>query len=290
MIAACLLLSVGLAAVPDGGALQANATVEIRVALLEELADRPGRGEPRVRLAFEHVAGRWQASYTEAPLAISLEKLRQRSPSRLQWTVCSGGRNRGELQSVLPREWGTFSVLGTHVLPQGVRPPWIGRPDMQFAGWSDVPVHQPLLLTSAGRCGDPDGWREAQVPPAVLEGLRTTFRATAEGSDDPMPYVDSQLQLIESRRARSGAVLVALGLVDWPGDGPPPEWVRQTFFISERGETRRLGHDLTFVGAADLEGDERSELILFERSYNSNGYKLVPGDGSPPVEISWHYH
>ena len=271
-----------------GGRERADAEGAVAHAALDQ-QDRPHR--TAIRVSFEKVGAEWK------PVAAP--------PSRLSWTICHDGRRLAALDSHLPeppRE--DLRFLTAHEVAPGQQVPFVGTPSMEFAGWMGSEVFRPMALTSGPSCGDPEHWRPAEPPAAVVEHLITALREVEKGIHDcdvrgsPRAYrfPDTDVRAVQGFVSDPGARIVSLAirlpedLAARCGVLTAAGWQPHTFAVLPGGEVAHLGFGLTFVDAGDYDGDGHSEVLFQSSSYDADGYTLAYDSLRKSAHLDWSYH
>ena len=165
-------------------------------------------------------------------------------------------------------------------------------------------VHRPLVLSSLGRCEDPEGWHRAPLAAGrwrkVAEAARANVRAPiCAGSDAEKPTETwrpalADLELVKAYASDRGEGLAmvrarpparACDLVE----DPSPFAVRLVH-VSPAGEISLVGIGMAVVDAGDYDGDGRSEVIVKEQRHDRDGYVLFTDGFRGRVAFGWTYH
>lgn len=310
------LLSIGFAmaacAAPSQPLAEFPRPSEGWIGVLSEPGASPGEKRPEVqlRVAFRTDAGGWMAlaSPASAQEAGDAAQLRETIPSRVRWTMCRRGRAVGTLDTTLTREEGAWATLGVHLPGPGQASPLVGDRSEMFAGWQARPVRRPMVATSLGSCGDPEGWSPAKPTDGAIRGFRAALRRATggfaptcgdEGQSRPYAYPDERTSIEEAWHSRQGRWIATVRVLppsdEWPygcQDNPPVprQWRKHLISLDERGEGRLVGLDMTVLDIEDLDLDGRSEVIAVVERYNEDGYAMLFDEMRRLVQYSWRYH
>jgi len=257
----------------------------------EVVLDGQATKRAMIHIPFAKIDGAWAPKPT--------------SPSAISWSVCFDGRSLGPLNTGLPQSENVPGWLRwAHVPVQGQVVPFVGKRTREFTGWMGGEVFRPLVLTSGGRCADPDGWRPevpspaviAKLIPAMREATKEIYDCGKDGGRLPYSFPDAAILPGKSYVSRNGARIVQLSvrmpesllhrceIIEGPG------WQPHTFGVLPDGEVAHLGHGLQLIDAGDYDGDGRSEVIFLFGGYNRGGYVLVHDSLSQSLRYEWSYH
>lgn len=95
---------------------------------------------------------------------------------------------------------------------------------------------------------------------------------------DAFRMADNRLLVAVTLKERYAACSDELGIA------ASPKWFRVD------ATTRYVGEDLSFVDAADYDGDGKLEWLFWYSGYNSDGYILFHEDFHSHVDFTWKYH
>ncbi|MGB8930662.1 MAG: hypothetical protein WCC48_05365 [Anaeromyxobacteraceae bacterium] len=224
----------------------------------------------------------------------SLEELRNELPTTVTWTACSAGRSLGAIRTELPPAWPYMSYRGTHRVADGGEPPHVGERTTDFSGWNGIPAFRPLILSTSGRCSDPDQWKPRALPPHLAMALRERIRESAlamrscekDGHAVPCDLAHRDWRVGEVLASRNGEWLVHA-----KGADPREAALSALFHVSRSGLVRAVGLDMRVVDAGDWDADGQSEVLAKFERYNHDGYTLLYGeDLALSATFGWIYH
>jgi hypothetical protein len=245
---------------------------------------------PQVRVGFVRTASGWEVRGEPAPSKTG-------ETGRLRWSVCFDGRTLSSIETE-PVQSESYSRQGTHAPVAKQKIPFTGKRTKEFRGWLDEVVHRPLVLSSPGRCTDPDGWHREQagdeLRASLIEHARTTVTLEI-CDDDPCTQWHPERRDIEVAKlyvAKSGERLAMLRIRP-PGIGDE-DLSTDTFpvFLARIDAARNissLGNGVV-VDAGDYDGDGRSEVVIKSGDYNQDGYTMFYDGFSKQVSLRWEYH
>jgi len=261
----------------------------VYVGVLEEFAYEPGGTalRPQVRVAFRHDRDGWSALpdgvgfYEEQQQGAYVQagrQLRQLLPPTLTWTACFDGRAIGKIETVLPDHWGP-RARGAYLLAKSQNPPWVGARSAEFKGWSWTNVHRPLVVTTSGRCGDPDQWKRRPFDRAELDALLPRLRPVLKAAhifvtESP----DEMFRPIKAYGSKRGDRVFMVGYGDE---------LTFLFALGRSGEVRLVGTHLSVIDAGDYVGEGRSNMIAMLHVEQQDGLVLFGGGSERPLAFSW---
>lgn len=265
--------------------------------VLEDSGVGVGSDRYRVRVAFEVLPGaRWRAlpsgvplsfpdDFDEAAFHAAEAQLRSEMPTQQNWSVCFDGAKVGSIESVLPGSWSSYEARGTERLRSATAVPLIGRTSKEFAGWRDEPVHRPLVLSSAGLCRDPGGWKRTDDKMVPLANLLPMMKLAASNGSvlwkSDKVSLDESTRLTKSYRAVTGARVLRVNANDVEG---------ATFYVDPSGEVTYLGNWMVLVDAGDYDGDGKSEVVFMFQREDHDGYVMFDELFRRYIAVNWIYH
>jgi hypothetical protein len=254
-----------------------------------------------VRVAFVSVRGGWRALPSHVSAFQELKDVITRFPEQVSWTIAHDGREEGEFVATRPPQWKFYADIGlfgpspsTHVslIRQGAR---------DFTYWgADYPLpFRPLVVVSKPNVLDPDHWRPAPPPQAVIERVSPTFRkdVVTQGlvcdGKASLQYSERMIHTGKSFVSASGVRLVELTLdkaavpqCNQPlGEAFFPRW----YYVDHK-TVRLIGQSLQWIDAGDYDQDGHSEIVLHKTGYNYDGYVLLYDKLERQVTFAWNYH
>lgn len=179
--------------------------------------------------------------------------------------------------------------------------PTVGRPSEEFGGFLDSTVHRPLVVSSARRFADPDGWARRAPPEKITAALRSEFRkrfpvvencrSSRDEGGAPWAYRDANIRVPKFYASRNGWSVAAVKLAPYRCDGPEDDaFAQQWFAISPEGVIKYLDEGIWLLDAGDYDGDGKSELIFTIDRYNEGGYVLYYDGFKRHTTVEFHYH
>jgi hypothetical protein len=97
-------------------------------------------------------------------------------PLAVHWTIAFDGRSDGQVATRNPEGFDFYSDVGQQKITSTGSVPTLGKPSQQFAGFFNGSVDRPLMANSKPYFSDPEHWRQVQLAPGVVGGLRKQFR------------------------------------------------------------------------------------------------------------------
>jgi hypothetical protein len=219
-------------------------------------------------------------------------------PSRATWTVCFDGRALGQLESETVDTTYNRTSKFAQRLVAGQHAPVVGPPTRDFSGWAGGQAPRPLVITTTGKCQDPEGWHRAAAPPAVKLAVLSGFRKVVGGLDrGGKGLTDAQVQLIKAHTSTQGRWLVTAGIPAEDRDSgvcggavEPPACLTHLFLVGASGPARHLGDSLTVIDAGDYDGDGQAEVVAMFQRYNHDGYTVFFQGLAKQASYGWGYH
>ncbi len=255
------------------------------------------RSDMHMRLAFQKTGQGWAAVFPPGrELASPGDCQAGGVVGRGVWTVLFQGAARGTFGEVREIEIEKCHQLGMFQLWPKILLRTAGIPPKELIGWRGKVLYRPLLVTSGKWAGDPEGWQEAEAPEQVVALAKDRFREIRGIGEE------KRVVVYQSIRSQAGTFLVGLRLdPDQEEQEGPRDQSWSTFWLRVTGgevrgplavQYRNSDNmaEVTFLDAADLDGDGRSELLFFLASYNEDGYVLARSDLSMSETFSWSYH
>lgn len=304
----------------------ANVAVADADLLVGVLEDVPGSvagqpAKPRIRAVFRHsVAAGWEAFPNDCATPDCLITLAARYPARTTWAVSLAGLHLGTVVGRTPATYDAYSLIGTQEIVGNGTVPFVGHRSIEYAGFTDQPVHRPLLATRGRRLPQRSqaGWKEGSPEPDDLNRVWPIFRRLIPKIDDCRP--DSQAQTAGKAATPAGRAPARLELeipVAWVArnrdailkvivreeifkecDGPH-SYPSQVWLYRQAngrvwplpGQLQTDQPDLTApLDFDDLLRDGRDEVLFLAAGYNRGGYVLYYDGLRKHVKFTWTYH
>jgi hypothetical protein len=271
------------------------------IGVIEELHN-PNPGEStkpisQVRYAFVLIDGKWvpvaRSSQQETPI-----------PKSVTWYAISDGKMVGSLKTSGPVGGGK----GLHAYAQFLDAPFgysskkSGNP--VFYHHEHETIVRPLLATTQEEhTTDPELWTETGLSTAekrkVMREVRKRIPSLPicpTGLSRSVRYSDSDIEILQSFRDIKGRLIVGFQFnrqaqersgcgASYGSTELDDVWV----LIRPKGPVSDLGTLLYPVGAADLDGDGKSEWV-FKLTWRGqgDGYRLFYGSFSGEMDTYWH--
>jgi hypothetical protein len=295
--------------------LAVSAAADTRPVVIGLLEDRSP--EPRLRVAFEKVPpsrkdgrdGRaaddvgWKAmkmlEKRDTPLNYQVAT-RSVVEGVSRWNVCSRHQIATTLttQGDLPAaHWGD---AGTQKVALKERPRWVGVSTRHYSGEEGPPAHTPLVVTTAGKCTDPDQWTRMLPPRRVPDSLLTPFErvtqgltlCTRDGTSERVHPERTEIGIVEAFRDRHGRQILQLAPRLHRSDlgpcpGRTPEFYYRLFLLDPEGEVHFMGAGTQIIDAGDFGGDGSTVIIAWMDDGHFNGYVLFPNDLKTRIPFTW---
>jgi hypothetical protein len=275
--------------------------------ILGVLEDFPGEyaGEPdfrAVRAVFRKIGNGWQAFPTKTSSYRDLETLPTSYPSEMTWSIAFDGRNLGTITSRTPTHFKFYSEIGIEDITSQTKVPTVGKKSVDYPGSIDRPLYRPLIAVSQPNVSDPEHWKPAQVPPALIVSARQQFRSkfpkatNCKNPDENVPrpwrYRDEDIRVAKSYSSEDGWSLLELSLTGYACDGPDDDsgFIGQWYVVEPSGTVRFLGSDMWLVDAGDYDNDGKSEVLFAIGEDNKGGYRLFYRSFTRSAEFAFHYH
>ena len=277
------------------GTMAAGSDTPIFVGIFEDIEPgnlSPGMAKPHVRVAFQYRSGTW------APMAGGY-------PGAVTWTVVLDGKRIGSIASRQgPHPVYLGGDVGIQEITTGAASiPRVRKGAAGFSYTGNNARTRPLLLVSAPRFHDPDGWKPTALSADEKQVAIQRFRKrvpSLEQCNDPdgvqvhlVPYLDDEIVFAKAYRSKDGRVLFGESLsserskCDFFDD---PTFFDYWFMLKD-GVVQFLDTQMTPLEAADIEGTGRSQWVFqTSRGEDRDGYELFYDDFSKNVSFSWEYH
>ncbi len=169
-VATILLFLFGTAAFSDTPAI---GTV---LGVLEHYEKSVPEKPPTVRVIFQKAVNGWKAFESTCPNSVCLKSLPSRYPSKMFWTIAFDGKKVGEINSQRPEEFMFYCDVGQQKILKNSKIPAIGKPSVEFGGFTFGKVYRPLVALSKPYFSDPENWKSVQVVSKMTKALKAEFR------------------------------------------------------------------------------------------------------------------
>ncbi|MCC6793688.1 MAG: hypothetical protein IT366_01115 [Candidatus Hydrogenedentes bacterium] len=272
---------------------------ELIIGVLESPAATPDIYVARV--AFKLTEKGWESFPTDFDTPEALRNSFHAYPQLVHWMALYRGSEIGELSGIRNDSVAAYSHVGMQKIGLECPISRIGTTSLEFAGWPCEPTYRPLLLCTR-KAADPDHWIESTLTKKEIarfeKHLRTAFPST------PQRWAQKSIeigQVFESKKRNSKLIQVSLlddssdaapilpaTLETTVGDEPPAS-DDKVFFLQRHGEYSIVGPKLTYLDAADFNGDGKSEIVFMLQAYNRDGYVLLDDQGGV-AKFTWNYH
>ncbi len=275
-------------------------------AILGVLEDVPAKyvGQPdvrAVRAVFQKRGDDWQAFPSDCGDEQCLKTITSEFPGEVTWTIAFDGRNLGSVTTRTPKEYGFYADVGLQDIVSAGPVPTIGTKSGKYAGFLGSPVFRPLIANREPYFSDPEKWKRAQLPPALIASVRKKFRqmfpkATNCSNPDesiarPWLYDDQNIQIASVYSSLKRWFVVQTLLGPYRCDGPQDDSFQdQWFVINPSNEIRFLGKTMWLVDAGDYDHDGRSEIVFSIAGYDLGGYEIFYDDFKKHATFEFSYH
>ena len=306
MTRAALALTLALCLVPLAPAFGRVVKPVLSLGILEELGEKeamarygvgPANYKRHVRIVFRKPGIHWEAYPFEFPTPKDLHFSYESFPAKVTWAICLDGKRVGQVSSKNPPTIRSTALIGSHNLFEGSVIPDLGPLTHAFSGWSEEPVHRPIVLTTGDHCEDSDLWAERKDTQVDLKDLIALLRREIakpdwsklpENAFEPESYrfVDkdvSLLRLHESLRDRRRIITLLVR------DNLRAQH-RETFLVpAGSGTAVYLGPSLIFVAAGNYDRFGYPRLIFKMEGHNRDGYVLMDHEPKRLAQFYWSY-
>ncbi|HTC95400.1 MAG TPA: hypothetical protein VK699_18280 [Terriglobales bacterium] len=293
-MAAAMVLMFYLAA---AGAQPPTAVLGVLEEVVGEYADQPNsRG---VRVVFHKDGSEWEAFPSDCPDQDCLQRIASEYPPEVNWTIAFDGKNLGQITSGSSKSFDSYSRIGLQQITSQGPVPTIGKRSTEYGGFTGGSVYRPLVANSQPYFKDPEGWKPAQIPAAMVAVLHRQFRqkypkvinCMAANTEKLWPYRDDDIKIVKHYSSRNNWSLVEMRLNgclvgDERGDPLDQQW----FVIDPEKKITFLGDDMWLVDAGDYDNDGQSELIFAINGYNRGGYELFYDEFRKHAVFEYSYH
>jgi hypothetical protein len=268
--------------------------------VLGVLEDHPGHyvGELNyrpMRVVFRKSGLDWQPFLSDCPNQDCLKKITVDYPAEMTWTIAFDGRNLGQLNTPMPREYNQEIITAGPV-------PTVGERSSEFAGQLDRPVYRPLVANSRPYFRDPEAWKPFAPPQEMVAGLQQQFRkrfpklcrlgGPKSSEMEPFPYRDDEVKVVKAYRSKTGWTVARLHLqaVDCADVEAGFDIEDPWFVIDPTKSVKYLDAGMWLVDAGDYDNDGKSELVFSIDRDNRGGYELFYDDFKKHATFEFGYH
>jgi hypothetical protein len=281
------------------GAQQPTAVLGVLEDVVGEHADQPNsRG---VRVAFHKDGSEWKAFPSDCPDQDCLQRIISEYPPEVNWTIAFDGKNLGHITSGSSKSFDFYSRVGLQQITSQGPVPTIGKRLTEYGGFMGGSVYRPLVANSLPYFKDPEGWKPAQIPAALVAALRGQFRkkypkvtnctGDDQGTQRPWRYRDEDIKILKAYSSKNSWSVVQVRLDGYRCDGPSDDaFVDQWFVIDPVNQVKLLGTEMWLVDAGDYDNDGQSELIFAINGYNRGGYELFYDEFKKHAVFEYSYH
>ena len=302
-------------AVLAGIMANAAAAAPLIIGILEERPSGDWGSSPQnvVRVGFMKAGSEWAALRCKDPeeafSAVCRALALPEAP--VTWTVYYRGNVLGTVKStswIIP----DVSYEGALATAPG-RVPAVGTPSKDFAGWTNMNAHRPLIAINSAVPPFTSRWEKDEPRPELLAAAWPVFQSVvstvdvcAKDSDAVSIHTLRQedVKPMPGWRSRSGELLLRLGVdpslqANCEMWSSPDLWL----FRDPGGDLRVLpdqvwnehegtnfNPSLEPLDAGDFDGDGGEEAIFFFSGYNFDGYILYYDSFRKSVRFGWSYH
>jgi len=265
----------------------------------EENESKPGSFFARV--AFKRGPEGWQAFPTSFSNQAELKVAPLEYPEKATWHVMFRGKVFETLTSSRLDDLPGYKDIGRHTFDSKQKVPTKEDRTLAFSGWMSLPTFRPLLLTTQAT-SDPDSWRDYTPLPDDKLGLEKYLRATYPATPEKWDRISLEygsaftsqkrttklIQVTIRDSLESADSLIPTSPSRQNGDNGWPD--ADVFFFLQDGKFSQIGTNLTYIDAADLDGNGRSEVIFMIQDYNMDGYLLLDDTLRRSTTFTWNYH
>lgn len=255
----------------------------------------------KVRALFLRKTQSWIAykSHCDDPSCLSAATAQY--PKEMKWFIGFNGQVLGEVKTQAPRDFGFYARIGLLDIVDG-KPPVVGNPSSDYAGFDGQEVHRPLVADSKPNFSDPAGWKPAKVTTSLRKRASALLRKMAPAIcversrevDSLVPFdYSSKALVIRAYRSHNGRLVLtanaknALYCSPKAGDGSYDD---QSFGLDRDGKAHFLGSGLSLIDTGDYDLDGKSELMFALSTYDRGGYVLVSDDFKQEARFDFIYH
>lgn len=277
-------------------------------ALLGVLEDVPGvySGESNsyeVRALFHKNEKEWVSYESDCKDQECLRSAPSKYPKEVDWLIVFNGRSLGNIKAATPSDFRFYAHIGLQNIVSTGTIPTVGKPSMDFSGWSGSPVHRPLVAVSKPNYSDPDHWRPTPISNVLSLRLKALFKkkyphlCRTDPNDEtkgiPVKIQDAKIEVEKSYKSKSGWTIAALsanGLTDCDDKEAGFGIDNPTYVTSPNGASSYIGSGLQIIDAGDYDADGHSEVLFSISGYDLGGYKLFFNDFKQHATFQFLYH
>src|SRR5579859_3046349 len=279
------------------GASQPTVVLGVLEDVIGDYADQPN--SRCVRVVFHKDGSEWKAFPSDCPDQDCLQRVVSEYPREVNWTIAFDGRNLGQITSAGSKPFDFYSRVGLQQITSQGTIPTIGKRSTEYGGFTGGSVYRPLVANSQPYFKDPEGWKPAQIPAALVAALRGQFRekypkvinCMAENTEKLWAYRDEDIRIVKQYSSSKNWALVEMRLNgcsvgDERGDPLDQKW----FVIDPKNTIKFLDDDMWLVDAGDYDNDGKSEVLFAINGYNRGGYELFYDDFKKHAVFEYSYH